>query len=120
MARLRSLLAHGVTVAAGGDNMNDMWFPFGRLDPAEVAMVTAIAARMWSDRQLRQVFDMVTVNAAHYVGAPAEGMQVGAVADLVLFSATRLSDVLRNAPGRRTTIKRGRIVGGGTSTVWTT
>ncbi|MEU8125229.1 amidohydrolase family protein [Spirillospora sp. NPDC049024] len=120
VARLRSLLARGVTVAAGSDNMNDMWFPFGRLDPAEVAMVTAIAARMWSDQQLRQVFDMVTVNAAHYVGAPAEGIMPGAAADLVLFSAAHLSDVLRNAPGHRTTIKRGRIVGGATSTVWTT
>ncbi|GAA0547707.1 amidohydrolase family protein [Actinomadura livida] len=119
-ARLHELLARGVTVAAGGDNMNDMWFPFGRLDPAEVAMVTAIAARMWSDRQLRQVFDMVTVNAAHYVGAPAEGVRPGAVADLVLFSTARLTDVLRNAPGRRTTIKRGRVVGGADSSVWTT
>ncbi|HUR04354.1 MAG TPA: amidohydrolase family protein, partial [Nonomuraea sp.] len=119
VARLKTLLSHGVTVAAGSDNVHDMWFPFGRLDPAEVAMVTAIAARLWTDQAARQVFDMVTVNAAHYVGSPSTGVQVGSVADLVLFSAGNLQDVLRNAPGRRTTIKRGRVVGGSESRVWT-
>ncbi|GII92800.1 amidohydrolase family protein [Sinosporangium siamense] len=119
VARLDTLLANGVTVAAGSDNVHDMWFPFGRLDPAEVAMVTAVAARLWTDRAARQVFDMVTVNAAHYVGAPATGAWVGSVADLVLFSVGTLHDVLRNAPGRRTTIKRGRVVGGSESRVWT-
>ncbi|MBT2226867.1 amidohydrolase family protein [Nonomuraea sp. NEAU-A123] len=118
VARLRTLLHHGVRVAAGSDNMHDMWFPFGRLDPAEVAMVTAVAAQLGSDREIRQVFDMVTVNAAHYVRAPADGVRVGAVADLVVFSASCLPDILRNAPGRRTTIKRGRVVGGAESRVW--
>ncbi|MFF5260330.1 amidohydrolase family protein [Actinomadura viridis] len=119
VARLKDLLAAGITVAAGGDNVHDMWFPFGRLDPAEVAMVTCVAGRMWSERQIRQVFDMVTVNAAHYAGVPSDGVRVGAPADLVLFSVTRVADVLRNAPGRRTTIKRGRVVGGADSSVWT-
>jgi cytosine deaminase len=118
-ARLRSLLAHQIAVCAGSDNMNDMWFPFGRLDPAEVAMMTAVAGRMWSDEEIRQAFAMVTVNAAHYVGAPADGVQVGAAADLVIFSAGQLADILRNAPGRRSTIKRGRVVGGSESLVWT-
>lgn len=120
IARLRTLLGHGVRVAAGGDNVHDMWFPFGRLDPAEVAMVTALAARFGAEEEIRQVFDMVTVNAAHYVGSYDGGVQAGAPADLVVFSATRLQDVLRNAPGRRTTIKRGRVVGGSESRVWLT
>lgn len=119
VARLKTLLRHGVTVAAGSDNVHDMWFPFGRVDPAEVAMVTAVAARLWGDEAARQVFDMVTVNAAHYVGVPGTGVRVGAMADLVLFSASTLHDILRNAPGRRTTIKRGRVVGGSESRVWT-
>ncbi|MFC7548679.1 amidohydrolase family protein [Plantactinospora sp. GCM10030261] len=117
-SRLRTLIARGVEVCAGGDNVHDMWFPFGRLDPAEVAMATVLAAQLRVPEQIRQAFDMVTVGAARYVGAPADGVQVGAVADLVVFSAASLVDVLRNAPGRRTTIKRGRVVGGAESRVW--
>lgn len=117
-ARLRTLIERGVEVCAGGDNVHDMWFPFGRLDPAEVAMATVLAAQLRVPEQLRQAFDMVTVGAARYVGAPADGVKVGAVADLVVFSAGSLVDILRNAPGRRTTIKRGRVVGGAESRVW--
>jgi cytosine/creatinine deaminase len=118
VGRVKDLLAGGVNVAAGSDNLHDTWFRFGRMDPAQVALVTALTGRMRTDAEIRTAFDMVTLRAARYVSAPAGGVREGAPADLVLFSAERLEDVLRGAPGRRTTIKRGRVVGGAESHTW--
>jgi cytosine deaminase len=52
------------------------------------------------------------------VDLPPGGTVVGADADLVIFSASTLDDVLRNVAGRRITLKRGRIVGGLESRTW--
>jgi cytosine deaminase len=95
-----------------------MWFRFGRADPVDVAMVTCLAAAMRTDTEVRNALDMVTVRAARFVGSSDAGVSVGAPADLVLFSATTVDDVLRNLPGTRTTIKAGRVVGRAESRVW--
>lgn len=43
-SRTKELLDAGVNVAAGSDNVNDMWFAFGRLDPVETAYVAILSA----------------------------------------------------------------------------
>jgi cytosine deaminase len=95
-----------------------MWFRFGRLDPAEVAMVSALAMGMRTDAEVRQVLDMVTVRGARFAGVPDAGIAPGAPADMVLFSATSVEDLLRGAPGTRRTFKRGRHVAGTETHVW--
>jgi cytosine deaminase len=117
-ARMRELLAAGVNVAAGSDNLHDMWFRFGRMDPLDTALMACLAARMRTDAEVREAFDLVTVRAARFMSAPGGVVREAAPADLVLFSAQTLDDVLRRAPGRRTTIKRGRVVGGSEATAW--
>jgi cytosine deaminase len=115
----KALLAAGVNVAAGSDNMNDMWFRFGRLDLAEVAMLTCLAAGMRTDAEVRDALDMVTVRAARFAGITDAGVRVGAPGDLVLFSADTIEDVMRGLPGLRRTIKAGRVVGGVDTRAWT-
>jgi cytosine deaminase len=111
-SRPKALLQAGVNVAAGSDNMHDMWFRFGRLDLAEIAMMTCLAAAMRTDAEVREALDMVTVRAARFAGLGEVGVHAGAPADLVLFNATTIEDVLRGIPGNRRTIKNGRVVGG--------
>jgi cytosine deaminase len=119
-ARVRELLAAGVNVAAGSDNLHDMWFRFGRMDPLDTALMACLAARMRTDAEVREAFELVTARAARFMSAPGGVVREGAPADLVLFSVQTLDDVLRHAPGRRTTIKRGRVVGGSESRAWVT
>jgi cytosine deaminase len=71
-----------------------------------------------SDAEVAEGYAMTTTRAARYVQAPAAGPVVGADADLVVFSARNLDDLLRNVAGRRVTIKRGRVVGGYESSTW--
>ena len=74
---------------------------------------------MRTDEEVREAFDMTTTRPARLMGLPDYGVQPGALADLVVHSATTLVDMLRNLPGRRLTLKKGRVVGGVEGSVWT-
>ena len=117
-SRPKALLRGGVNVALGSDNVNDMWFRFGRLDPAEVAMISCLAMGMRTDDEVREALAMVSTRAARFAGMPEGGVLPGAPADLVLFEATTIEDLLRGVPGSRRTIKSGRVVAGVDSRWW--
>ena len=109
-SRPKELLAAGVNVAAGTDNLHDMWFRFGNADPIDTALITCLAAGLRTNEEVREGFAMVTTRAANYLGLPGYGLHAGAVADLVIFTASTLEDILRDAPGSRLTMKRGRLI----------
>ena len=117
-SRVKEMLDAGINVAAGADNMYDIWFRFNRMDPAELAYVTVLSAGLRTDDEVREGFEMVTTRAAKIIGAPAPAIAVGASADLVIFEATSLVDILRRLPGRRIHIKAGRPVGGVEGSFW--
>ena len=117
-SRVKELLDAGVNVAAGADNMYDIWYRFNRMDPVELAYMTVHSAGFRTDEEVRQGFEMVTSRAATIVGRPAPVIAAGAPADLVVFDATSLVDILRRLPGRRIHIKGGRPVGGLEGSSW--
>ena len=117
-SRVKELLDAGVNVAAGADNMYDIWYRFNRMDPVELAYMTVHSAGMRLDEEVREGFEMVTTRAARIIGAPVPAVAAGSPADLVVFEATNLVDVLRRLPGRRTHIKAGRPVGGIEGSSW--
>ncbi len=111
LSRLSDLLAAGVNVCAGTDNVNDGYFPFGNLDPVERAFLTYVGAGMERDGDIETVWDMVGTRAARAIGVEVGSLVVGAPADLVvLHGAPDVVQALRRLPGGRTTIRRGRVV----------
>jgi cytosine deaminase len=117
-SRTKELLDAGVNVAAGSDNMNDMWFAFGRLDPVETAYTAVLSAALQTEAEIAAALEMVTTRAARALGRPERVLAVGAPADLVVLEAATTTDVLRGIAPRRTTIRRGRIVGGTSTERW--
>ncbi len=117
-SRVKELLDAGINVAAGADNMYDIWYRFNRMDPVEVALITCLSAGMRTDEEVREAFEMVTTRAARVLGRAETGIAEGASADMVVFEAGNLVDVLRNLPGRRIHIKNGRTVGGLDANAW--
>jgi cytosine/creatinine deaminase len=111
-SRTKELLEAGVNVAAGTDNMNDMWFAFGRLDPLETAYVAILSAALRTEAEVAAGLGMVTDRAARALQRSARTIEVGAPADLVVLEAEDLTDVLRGLSSRRVTIKGGNPVGG--------
>ncbi len=117
-SRIKELLDAGVNVAAGADNMFDIWFRFNRMDPIEVGYITCLSGAMRTNDEVREAFNMVTTRGAKIMGVWDQGVQVGAPADLVIHQAANLPDVFRNLPGRRLHIKAGTIVGGVEGQTW--
>ena len=117
-SRVKEMLDAGINVAAGADNMYDIWYRFNRMDPVELAYMTVHSAGMRLDEEVREGFEMVTTRAAKIIGAPVPEVAAGSPADLVVFEATNLVDVLRRLPGRRIHIKSGRRVGGIEGSHW--
>jgi cytosine deaminase len=120
LSRLAELLGAGVNVCAGTDNVNDGYFPFGNLDPIERAMLTFVGGALERDEDVARAWDMVGAAAARAIGAPSGALQAGAPADLVVLpESPDIVQAMRRLPGRRITVRRGRVVGGVDARTWT-
>jgi cytosine deaminase len=117
-SRAKELLDAGVNVASALDNMYDIWYRFSRMDPVELASMTIHSCGMRTDAEVETAFDMVTTRAARVVGGSERQIEPGEAADLVLFEAASVVDVIRQLPGRRVSIKAGRVVGGIEGSCW--
>ncbi len=110
IARVRELLAAGVNVTCGQDDVQNMFYPYGRMDPLEVALITAHAAHLAAPDEIQAAFDMPRYHAARMLRLPRYGVEPGAPADLVLLDADSPVDALRRHSPGRTVIRRGRVL----------
>lgn len=111
ITRVKELLAAGVNVTFGQDCVDDAFYPFGRADMLEVALITAHAAQLTTPAEIETVFKMMTTNAARTLGVLDDyGIAVGKRADIVILDAESPKDVIRKQVDRRYVIKGGRII----------
>jgi cytosine deaminase len=94
--RVRELMAAGAPVAFGQDCVQDGFYPFGRGDLLEVALISAHVAHLSTAAELHQALAAVTsVPAAAWHLGDGYGVAAGARADLQLYAATSWPEVLR-------------------------
>lgn len=110
IARVKELMAAGVNVSCGQDDLQNMFYSYGNMDPLEVALITAHAAHLSSPAEIQAAFDMPRYNAARNFRLESYGVQVGAPANLVVLDATSAVDALRRRGDRRYVIRHGRIL----------
>lgn len=110
ITRVGELLGAGINVSFGQDCVRDTFYPFGRDDPLEVALIAAHAAHLSQPPQIDQVFAMPTVNAARILGLSDYALKPGAPADAVIVDAPDAAEAIRLQAPRRWVIKRGRVV----------
>ena len=110
MARVKELLARGVNVITSQDDVNDPYYPFGKPDPLECAVMLAHVAQLTLPHELEQVMDMITVNAARAARVSNYGIAPGMSADLVVVDAPSVHEALRLQPPRLYVFKDGREV----------
>ena len=110
IARVKELLARGVNVITSQDDVNDPYYPFGKPDPLECALMMAHVAQLTLPHELEQVMDMITVNSARAARLSDYGIAPGCRADMVVVDASSVHEALRLQPVRRHVIKDGREV----------
>jgi cytosine deaminase len=110
IARVKELLARGVNVVTSQDDVNDPYYPFGKPDPLECALMMAHVAQLTLPHELEAVMDMITVNAARAARVADYGIAAGMRADLVVVGAPSVHEALRLQPPRLHVFKDGREV----------
>jgi cytosine deaminase len=103
---LRVLLDAGVTVAAGGDNLQDPFNTMGRGDPLEVASLLVAAANLppW------EAYRAVSAGSRAAIGLPEVGVAAGFPAELLAVRAPSLPGAVATADPQRLVVHRGRVV----------
>jgi cytosine/creatinine deaminase len=109
-ARVKELLARGVNVITSQDDVNDPYYPFGKPDPFECAVMLSHVAQLTLPHELEQVMDMITDNAARAARVSDYGIAPGMSADLVVVDAPSVHEALRLQPPRLYVFKDGREV----------
>lgn len=106
LTALRPLLAAGVPLAAGADNLRDPFLPVGRADPLEVASLLVTAGHL----TVEEAWHAVSTGARQVMGLPAAGPQPGLRADLLAVRAGSLAEAVAAAPAERTVLAGGQVV----------
>ena len=97
---IRQLQEAGVTVALGGDNVQDPWFPGGDFDPIALLRFSLAASHLVPWRRLG--LSPFSTAAARLLGLDWDGvLREGAPADLLVLGASSWGELLARPPRRR-------------------
>jgi cytosine deaminase len=114
LTQVKEMLAAGVNVAFGHDDVMDPWFPLGTGNPVQVALVGAIGTQMTAPHEVGECHRMVTDRAAAVLGLGERyGVAVGRPASFLLLDATDGFDVVRRQVRPRVVVAKGRVVAEG-------
>jgi cytosine deaminase len=98
---VRELIAEGVKVRLGTDNVRDWFFPFGDADMLDTGLFAAVTAHL--DDQAELIAALCDGRSTIAEGDPA---------DIVLLKASSFDDALARRPAERVVFKAGRQVAG--------
>ena len=106
LTALRALQDAGVLVAAGADNVQDIYNLVGRSDPLETAALLVMAGHQLPDDAYR----MVSNDAREGIGLLRVDIVPGAPADLLVIDAASTREAMADAPMSRRVYRRGELV----------
>jgi cytosine deaminase len=106
LTAIHPLLKAGATLAAGGDNVQDVFNPIGCGDPLQTAQLVMAAGQLDAETSYRLVSD----GARAVMGLSAVGFEPGAPAELLAVRARSLTNAIATATEDRMVIRGERIV----------
>ncbi|MHB8245058.1 MAG: cytosine deaminase [Acidimicrobiales bacterium] len=111
LTQVKEMLAAGVNVAFGHDDIMDPWYPLGTGNPLQVAHSGAHAAQLTAPHEIAECFRMITDRAARVLGLGHRyGIRAGAPANFILLPAIDAFDVVRRQVRPSHVVSRGNIV----------
>ncbi|MFV9672529.1 MAG: amidohydrolase family protein [Acidimicrobiia bacterium] len=109
-ARVRELMAAGINVSLGQDDISDAYYAFGRNNMLEVAFLGAHLLWMMSEADMELLYDAVTVNPAKAIGLESHEIAVGNVANLVVLEGHTVAEALRFHAAPRAVVSHGQLI----------
>lgn len=107
---LDRLIRAGVNVACGHDDMKNMFYPFGSMNPLEAAHFAAHVGYLTTPELIRKAFEMPGYSAAKSFGVQDYGIRVGNPAHLLLLPVPSELDALRLHPAPALVMRAGKIL----------
>lgn len=108
--RISDLIELGVNVSCAHDDMKNMFYPFGNMNPLYSANVTAHAAQLTTTFLMREAFEMPSYHAARIFGIQDYGIQIGNSANLLLLPVKSEVDALRLCPAPSLVMREGKCL----------
>jgi cytosine deaminase len=111
LTRVKEMVAAGVNVAFGSDDVMDPWFPLGTASPLMVAHTGVVAAQMTGQSEIAETLEMVSSRGARVLGVEdGYGVEVGKPASLVVLPASSRLDAVRRQVSPRWVVARGAVI----------
>ncbi len=111
LTRVKEMLAAGINVAFGHDDIMDPWYPLGTGNPVQVAFVGAHATQLTAPAEIAECFAMVTDRAAAVLGLGDQyGIVPGRPASFLLLPASGPFDVVRRQVRPSHVVAHGHVV----------
>lgn len=104
---LDKLIEAGINVASGTDDMLNMFYPFGNMNPLEVVNVAAHAGYLSTPELIDAAFDMPLYNAAKTFRIEPYGIAEGKPADLCILPVSTKVDAIRFHPAPVLVLRNG-------------
>ncbi|WP_353948952.1 amidohydrolase family protein [Sporolactobacillus sp. Y61] len=104
------LLEERANVIFATNNIQNPFTPFGTGNILDVAYLFAEVTRMGTKEDANTIIDMLTYRSAKALNLTSYGFKIGGTADLVMFDAKNLRDVLLTQPHVVCSYKNGRKV----------
>lgn len=99
LTRVHELIARGVNVVVGTDNVRDAFCPVGTHDPRNTLGIAVLAAHL--DPPFGDHFPMITTQAQKALGLTPQTIDTAQIEDLLVFDVPDTSSVLAAAPAPR-------------------
>ncbi len=109
-ARVQELLAGGVNVCLGQDDISDAYYPFGRNNMPEVAFLASHLLWMTKEQEISTLYEMITSRAAAAMNLQNYGSEAGCAANLVVLDHPSVTEALRFHMPPAAVISHGRLV----------
>lgn len=106
LTALGALRAAGVTLAGGGDNIQDCFIPVGRADPLITAQYLVVGGQL----PAADALELVSGAARRVLGLPEIAVAPGYPADLVAVGARTRAEAIATATSGRLVFRRGELV----------
>ncbi len=112
LTQVKEMLAAGVNVAFGHDDVMDPWNALGTANPLQTALVGLYAAQLTGADEIPLAFSMVTERAARVLGLAEReyGITAGAPASFVLLPAPSPEEAIRRQVRPRYVVSRGTVL----------
>jgi cytosine deaminase len=110
LTRVKELLAQGINVCLGHDDVVDPWYPLGSHDMLEVAHMGIHALHMSGIAEMNELFAAVTSRPAQTMGLSGYGIKEGNSADMVVLQGRDPIEAIRLRGPRLAVIRRGEVI----------